>query len=57
MEDDILCKVLEEMQLSGDMSFSCPTCGDFMNADVEKCNCGFQNPVHDGKVNTRIWLK
>ena len=56
-EEEQLCKILEEMQLSGDMSFSCPTCGDFMNTDIEKCNCGFQNPMHQGRLTNRQWLK
>ena len=58
MEDEEqLCKILEEMQLSGDMSFTCPGCGDFMNTDIIKCNCGFQNPMHIGRMNSSFWLK
>lgn len=61
MNEKLLIKILEEMQKTGDMSFTCPVCKDIIAFDNPKCDCGFLNPVQNGaiekkNINNHRWL-
>ena len=61
ISNKMLVKILEEMQRSGDMSFTCPVCKDIVAFDCPQCDCGFLNPVMNGSMNInkpeeRQWL-
>jgi hypothetical protein len=61
ISNKLLIKILEEMQHTGDMSFTCPVCKDIIAFDCPKCDCGFHNPVMQGQVdlkniNNERWL-
>lgn len=62
MNEKTLLKILEEIQKTGDMSFTCPICKDIIAIDNPKCYCGFENPIMQGhidlkNINNERWLK
>ena len=60
--EKLLIKILDEVQHSGDMSFTCPYCKSIVDLDNPQCDCGFKNPIANGMIDLKNpfkerWLK